>query len=66
MNETQLFYLTIMIALFVLYLIITKICEAYEIKYKSLAMSNMKLIDLEDNEELKEKLIQAVTKKGEE
>lgn len=57
MTETQLFYLAIMIGLFVLYLIICKICEAFEIKYKALAMSSMKITDISDDEELRQKLL---------
>ena len=57
MSGTQLFYLTIMIGLFVLYLIVTKICEVYETKYKALAMANMKITDISDDEELRQKLL---------
>lgn len=57
MTETQLFYLTIMIGLFVLYLIVCKICEVFEIKYKALAMSSMKITDISKDEELRQKLL---------
>lgn len=60
MTETQLFYLSIMVGLFVLYLIVSKICETFETKYKALAMANMKIMDISEEEEIKKKLIQAL------
>ena len=56
MNEIQLFYLTIIIGIWILYLTISRICDAYETKYKAMAMANMKITDLSDNEEAREKL----------
>ena len=60
MTETQLFYLSIMVGLFVLYLIVSKICDTFEIKYKSLAMAKMKIMNISEEEEIKKKLIQAL------
>lgn len=57
MSGIQLFYLTIMIGLLILYLIISKICEVFEIKYKALAMANMKIADISEDEELRQKLL---------
>lgn len=57
MSGIQLFYLTIMIGLLILYLIVSKICEVYEIKYKALAMANMKIADISEDEELRQKLL---------
>lgn len=57
MTETQLFYLTIMIGLFVLYLIVSKICEAFEVKHKAIAMASMKITDISEDEELRQKLL---------
>lgn len=74
MTETQLFYLTIMIALLILYLIVCKICDAKETKYKAIAMSsieakNITRIDFdnpEDMHDVLEKINNAVNKAREE
>ena len=63
MTETQLFYLTIMIGLFVLYLIVSKICEAFEVKHKAIAMASMKITDISEDEELRQKLLDNLNNK---
>ena len=49
MSEIQLFYLTIMIALLILYLVVCKICDVKETKYKAIAMSSMEAKNTDEN-----------------
>lgn len=54
MNGLQLFYLTIMVGLFVVYLVVCKICETKQelAKYKTIASRPLTRIDCNNAEEL--------------